>query len=168
MDYKHRHFSSKKERVTKLCENPGDIFYNCTLCGKTHLTRDGERIPLIITSILLFEWFRYKPDRNEEVHIDYIQIADLFLALRTEYSEANRPLDVLVIAGQEDILTTGTDEVMSALMDLKRWVIQHNVENTCEFVTLPVSPNPTNNDMLVTMYRQVIWDLNSRLMYTYK
>ena len=85
--YKHLHYSSIKERLDKLRENPDYIFYQCKPCGRTHLISDGERISLIIMSTLLFEWFKYKENCREEVHIDYIQmagarIANLFLALR--------------------------------------------------------------------------------------
>ena len=55
-----------------------------------HLVRDGERVPLILTSNAIYKWWESEK-RQDDMHVDYIQIPGatvkkLFLALKTKYT----------------------------------------------------------------------------------
>ena len=98
--YHHDHYSSLHERV-KNYPPERDHKYKCIPCKKVHMVNEGERVPLILSSTSIFKWFEKAPSTEfEMMHVDYIQIygakiRDLFMALRTEYSEENRPLDII-------------------------------------------------------------------------
>ena len=60
--------------------------------------------------------------------MDYIQIPgakirDLLIALRTEYGKEDRPIDVLVAAGEIDVFTMTVPEIENDVKSLKSWVM---------------------------------------------
>ena len=60
-------------------------------------------------------------DRERDIHVDYIQIKgaemeELYLATRKEYTNTERPLDVLIIAGLGDIQNKKSAETFLNVM----------------------------------------------------
>ena len=69
--YSHKHYSS---RVQRLKHDPVDgPIYNCEPCKRRHHVREGERIPLIASSGMMYKWFANN-DSSVIFHIDYEQI----------------------------------------------------------------------------------------------
>ena len=92
------------------------------------------------------------------LHIDYLQIGgakvlNLLRALRTEYSKVTRLLDLLVIAGEVDLYKAPATTVIGHLEKLKAWIVKQNLDSTCAFVTLPITPFDSEDVPMVVNIR---------------
>ena len=168
MNYNHCHYSTLQEHVGTLKNMPERCWYRCVPCKKTHMIRDGERIVLILSSSQLYKWFTNMDGCVKVLHVDNLQIAgtripELLMALKTEYSEACRPNDILVIAGEIDVYDEMVPEIKANMKELKRWANRQNKDNTCAFVTIPMIPFDTKGIPIITKMRQAITDLNERI-----
>ena len=107
----HTHVSSKMFRLESRLDQYGQ--YACHSCATTpHTCKQGIRYPVILTASALNNWQKYREENlylGDEIHIDIIAIPgatlDVLLhALTVEYGGLNRPIDVLIVAGLNDVL----------------------------------------------------------------
>ena len=111
----HSHFSSLRLRELLGVEKSGTD-YLCPSCKCSHGSSPEERIKVVLSDFSLHRFFappNYTCSQyvGDMIHVDYITIPegcieDLVHAFRLDYemSEQNRPLDVLVVAGYNNIL----------------------------------------------------------------
>ena len=110
----HSHFSSLRLRE-RLGVEKSRADYSCPSCKCTHGSSPEERIKVVLSDFSLHRFFD-PPNHTcsqyvgDLLHVDYITIPegcieDLVHAFRLDYemSEQHRPLDVLVVAGYNDI-----------------------------------------------------------------
>ena len=107
----HIHNSSKELRLDSRPDAAGN--YLCTSCRHTpHSFRVGDRYPVIVTSSTLNNWQGNRSGnhyRGDEFHVEVISIPggkidELRVALLAEYTGSTRALDVLLVAGLNDVL----------------------------------------------------------------
>ena len=162
----HRHFSSLRHRIFAGYET-AQTRYQCPTCKSNHLPYRDSRLKVIVSDSTLHNYFApYAADISlassnttfnnyggDMQHCDYITIAgacieDLVLAFRLEYGKTNlsRPLDVVLVAGYEDIIRghsrefieQGMKEFASAVKDQGS---QHKESpNTIAIANLMYSP----------------------------
>ena len=112
----HRHESSKMHRLSATADPYGR--YECHQCEiRDHYFIPGGRTSLIITSSTLNDFWGTKsgvPYVGDSLHLDQISVPggrllDLRRAFLAEYSGHPLPIDVLVVAGYNDVLNSGLD-----------------------------------------------------------
>ena len=86
------------------------------------------------------------------------------IALMTEYSKEDRPMDVVVAAGEIDIGTMSVEEVIKDVKALKSWVMNQNTDNTCAFMGINMPPHDKNGLPQTAVMRQRCYSLNHRYM----
>ena len=149
----HKHVSSKEFRLRAKLDHYGQ--YPCFTCAVSpHLCKSGVRYPIILTASALNEWHRFQETNlyaGDEIHVDSIAIPGakldtLLHALTIEYGGLNRPIDVLVVAGVNDILqNTPLPDIARKFLNISSWVRDQkkyhpDQENTCVFATIPYIP----------------------------
>jgi len=108
----HTHKSSKNTRITSLLDSDGN--YDCTSCASSpHSSLCGIRYPVLATTSTLNNWQENRVDPSKSYlgnpfHVDSISIPEGILrdvrhAVYSEFGEVNRPVDLLVVAGLNDI-----------------------------------------------------------------
>ena len=109
---RHQHFSSKYMKSMSM-DSAGNSF--CSSCKKVHGKTPTDRIKLCLSGSTLHMFFA-PPDKpgqqqyeGDKQHVDYVTIPggtieDLRHAFRVEYEEEPRAIDVLVVAGLNNIL----------------------------------------------------------------
>jgi hypothetical protein len=125
----HKHFSTKFLRnMTR--NNVGEYF--CSSCKRAHGSQPTPRVKLCLSGSTLHMFFA--PPANAQlrvqyevdaVHIDYItipgaKIETLQQAFRIEYGKETRGIDVLVVAGLNNILRGDSVEALMRKIDLLR------------------------------------------------
>ena len=107
----HFHHSSLQYRIKASSDRWGHYF--CPTCiDGFHSLKVGVRYPLLVTSSTLSNW-RGRPDVNgylgDVLHMDEIcisgaRVRDLRHAFEAEYGALHRPVDVVLVAGLNNIL----------------------------------------------------------------
>ena len=161
-EIRHEHFSSKyfMECEMSKSEKSGSIF--CPTCKKPHSDFDQQRVKICISSSSLHEfWAQGESGESYEgdcVHIEYItipnaRINELTVAFEIQYLEDPRPMDVILVAGIENLVKGyQKDSLMKAykhLVDLVKWQEEKfhpDVENSCGIATLYYPPQVCNFD----------------------
>ena len=135
--------------------------------GLCRQRQNGRRDPVHLSSIhklsssQLYKWFTNLDECLKGLHVDYLQIAsakipELLMALKTEYSEALRPIDLLVSACEIDVYDTMVPEIEANMKELNTWVIRQNIDSTCAFVTIPMVPVVTKGVPIILRMRQAV------------
>ena len=173
----HRHFSTNlMMSLTK--DKAGN--YNCSSCKSVHGTHTTERIKLCVSSSTL-HMFWAPPDRSEVKydgdiqHTNYItipggKVETLQQAFRIEYGSEVRGIDVLVVAGLNNIIKRDTrEEVMRKLDLFKNTVMKQSqnlhptTPNTFAVATLLYAPQlawfPDDGDQPSPYYRNRLEDI---------
>ena len=99
-------------RITSLLDSDGN--YDCTSCASSpHSSLCGIRYPVLANTSTLHNWQENRVDPSKSYlgntfHVDSISIPggilrDVRHAVYSEYGEVNRPVDLLVVAGLNDI-----------------------------------------------------------------
>ena len=127
----HKHFSSMSYRLWTRSDQWGQFL--CHSCEKTpHYYKSGIRYPILITSSTLANWQRTKSEMGypgDKIHMDYIAIPgatikDLELAFRAEYELQFRPVDVLLVAGLNDVIRGHPiEEIINDIIKFKKLVL---------------------------------------------
>ena len=121
---KHIHNSSKKYRMS----TPEDIWgnYPCTTCSKTHHSfKIGIGYPIILSSSILNLWQGRRSlnlYHGDDLHVTIPGATSKTLhhALLAKYSNTYWPLDVLLVAGLNDVLSNrSVDEIMTDICNMK-------------------------------------------------
>ena len=163
----HRHVSSISHRAASPLDHFGQ--YVCTTCEVVvHPVKMGHRIPVVISASLLNNWqgWRGTPGAYEgdPVHLDYVTIPgatieQLHHAFEAQYNGCKQPLDVLIVAGYNNILQDQSlDEILQHLQDFKKAVINMSCEgerfNSFAVSSLPFPPRLTrlSNDPVFPEY----------------
>ena len=153
----HSHFSSIAQRTS----SPLDHFaqHLCTTCSTVmHPVKMGHRIPVVITSSVLANWQgrnRGSPGAYEgdPVHLDYITIPGATIeqlqhSFEVQYRGINQPLDVILIAGYNNILRyESLETILNRYSVFKKHVINMSCAggrmNSFAIATLPYPPRLT-------------------------
>jgi len=151
--FHHNHLSSKAYRMDAVLDQYGQ--YLCYSCATTpHLCKSGTRYPVVITASALYAWHKQREKngyKGDEIHVDVISIPGANLkvlqhALSAEFGGLNRPIDVLIVAGINDVLENiPLEEIVMRYMKIRAWVRGQNkyhpsTENTVAIATLPLIP----------------------------
>ena len=143
----HSHHSSLSYRIHARFDRWGHYF--CPTCeGGFHSIKSGNRYPLLLTSSTMSCW-RGRPDVNgyqgDPLHMDEIcipgaTIRELKHAFQAEYSGIRRPVDVVLIAGINNVLE-GQDpgRIMYEITELHAEV-RRNQGSSFAVCTLPFPP----------------------------
>ena len=112
----HTHNSSKAYRISSPADRWGN--YPCITCKSTpHSHKIGVRYPVLVSSSILINWQGIRSMsgyEGDEIHIDYqtipgATVRELEHAFMAEYGNVHRAVDVLLVAGLNDILRGATD-----------------------------------------------------------
>ena len=104
---KHKHFSSKSVR-----EFSGAASYFCPTCKAMHTSEMPSRLKICVSSSTLHEFWAPRDEKvvyeGDKVHVEYItipgaQILDLLEAWKIDYWKEQRSMDVLIVAGLNNI-----------------------------------------------------------------
>ena len=110
--YHNRHYSSKYTRECSGVENvPGDYF--CPPCKAVHSSTKQNRIKICVACSLLHEFWAPRESNviyeGDKSHIDYItipgaKVINLIDAWKIDYFQESRPMDVLLVAGLNNLV----------------------------------------------------------------
>ena len=128
----HRHFSAKELRRLAGVKNREEE-YLCPTCGqdgvpgKMHFPYPTDRLKVCVSSSTLHEYWRHGNYAGDTVHIDYCtipgaKIQDLALAWRADYRHEKRPMDVVCVAGLNNIKLESEDRIMERIDSFARTV----------------------------------------------
>ena len=177
--YTHLHNSSKNYRI----QAPSDVWgnYTCFTCSHTpHSCKIGVRYPVIVSSSILNGWQgmrSFNSYQGDPIHIDYITIPgatvkDLHHAFLAEYGNVHRPIDVLLVAGLNDVLKGATvQQIMQDIEEFKESVrslcVLDETWSSFAVATLPFPPKLVKFDAetrnLQSNYIQVLIDLTTNI-----
>ena len=143
----HSHHSTMLYRIGATLDQWGHYF--CPTCeGGFHAVKEGVRYPLLITSSTLSCW-RGRLDLNnypgDPIHLDEIciggaRIRDLRHAYQAEYDGLHRPVDVILVAGINNILEgQSPDRIMLEISEFHSEV-RRNAGSSFAVCTLPFPP----------------------------
>ena len=174
----HRHVSSISQRAASPLDHFGQ--YVCTTCKTVvHPAKMGHRIPVVISASIMNNWqgWRGTPGAYEgdPLHLDYITIPGATIeqlqhAFEAQYNGCKQPLDVIIVAGYNNILQDQClEEILSHLSDFKKAVINMSCPgerfNSCAISSLPFPPRLTRlvNDPVFPEYSEYYDDKTSIL-----
>ena len=175
----HRHFSTN---LMMDLSKDQDGNFNCSSCKCVHGSFPTERIKLCVSSSTLHMFWAPPGSANTRVqhrgdimHINYItipggKIDTLQQAFRIEYGKEVRGIDVLVVAGLNDIAKGDYKEVVMRKLDLfKNTVMKQSqnrhptTPNTFAVATLLYAPQlawfPDDGDLPTPFYRNRLEDM---------
>ena len=155
---RHIHLSSRQRAITATDNNI--VKMSCPTCKKEHSSStnysDSERLKICVTSSTLAEYWQPRDPsvefNGDELHIDWLCIPGasvnaLSTAWEIEYLKEKKPMDVMLIAGLNDVLKGKSGPAIVAsfkhFADLVIWQgEQHHPEqpNTCAIGTLIYPP----------------------------
>ena len=75
-----------------------------------------------------------------------------------------RPMDVLVIAGEIDTEWSMGEMIFTSLLKIRDWVMKKNIHNTCVFSTIPTIPHDVKGATPIQLLRARTHDLNDRII----
>lgn len=155
-DMFHKHFSSKYAReCTGLDQAPGDYF--CLTCKAIHSSIQNTRLKICLSTSMLHEFWAPRGSKaivyeGDKSHIDYItipggKIADLINAWKIEYFQETRPMDVMLIAGLNNLVKGWKPDEMLREYDYLVQSVMYQahkyhpeLHNTCAIGTLYYPP----------------------------
>ena len=172
----HTHFSSVRLRELTGVEGT-ESTYLCPSCKSSHVAYPEERIKLVISDFTLHRFFTLSSHTSAQypgdmVHVDYITIpegclADLVHAFRLDYElpKQQKPLDVVVVAGYNDLLKNNSREfIMEGYGQLSELVKGLGKDNTLAVATLVYPPSLCwfpDNGVLPRNYRNRLEKINT-------
>ena len=135
----HHHYSSKEDRLYADYDQLGQ--YNCDTCRiSPHVYKTGERVALIVTGSQMANWqnpvemagtkVRYGGYPGDDIHVDSLavpgaKVSDLKNAFLAEYEDYDLPLDILIIAGTNNLIKGQTKEqVLHEMETFKNMVVR--------------------------------------------
>ena len=118
----HRHWSSKEIRRVCGSEKSGQS-YLCPTCGesgalgKMHKPNETERLKILVSSSTMHEYFYGGKYTGDKIHIDYVTIPGATIqilekAWRRDYEAEKRPMDVIVVAGLNNVKNETVARIM--------------------------------------------------------
>ena len=154
----HRHFSSLRLRELLGIETSNKE-YLCPSCKCQHLPYPDSRVKIVLSDSTLHQFFA-PPDSpgsqyvGDMLHVDYITIKEGFIqdlvhAFRLDYEllEHPKPLDVVVVAGYQDLMNKHSrDFIMEGFEHITNLVhdigAKHHpaTPNTCAIASLMYPP----------------------------
>ena len=155
-DVFHKHFSSKYAWECIADETKEEYF--CPTCKSVHSSKETTRRKVCLSSSILHEFWAPRDHRSSSVyegdrsHVDYItipggKISDLTNAWKVEYFQDSRPMDVILIAGLNNLIKGYSPEEMLREYDhLVQFVhyqahkFHPELHNTCTIGTLYYPP----------------------------
>ena len=146
---KHCHYSTLFLNRMKEMDDEGQIY--CSFCKiSRHYPFPKRRLPLLITASALHGWRSNYVLRGEyegdEMHVDSIAIpgAELTSLMRAFIAELNPwegPVDVLVVAGLNDVMKGANSYAMrDSILTFKRTVLNRDDTSTFAMSTLYLAP----------------------------
>jgi len=146
---KHTHYSTLILNRMKEPDNSGKIY--CSFCKiSRHYPFPMRRLPLLITSSALHGWRSNYVMRGQyegdEMHVDSIAIpgatlTSLMRAFIAELSPWDGPVDVLVVAGLNDIMRGANAFMMKDyILTFKRTVLNRDDTSTFAMSTMYLAP----------------------------
>ena len=156
----HKHFSTKYMQSMSM-DSAGDSF--CSSCKIVHHKNPTERIKLCLSDSTLHMFFtlttphpdkpgQQLPYKGDIVHVNYVtipgsKVEDLQQAFRLEYEKETRGIDVLVVAGLNNLVKGDkVDELVTKFgqfRDIVEWqATKHHpdIKNTFAVATLLYAP----------------------------
>ena len=143
----HAHHSTLSYRIHARLDRWGQFF--CPTCtGGFHAVKSGVRYPLLITSSTLSSWrgrldlnnYQGDPFHLDEICIPGSRIRNLMHAFQAEYSGIGRPVDIILVAGINNILEgQEPEDVMNEIKTFRREVMRLS-GSSFAVATLPFPP----------------------------
>ena len=144
----HDHFSSKHLRELLDVEFSLSGSYYCPSCKCNHAPYPSERTKIVLSDSTMHNFFAPPSATNTNYegdvqHTDYLTISGatletLFHAFKIEYSYHTKPMDVVIIAGYNNLLRNQDREV---IIDI--------IEKFSEFVRLMTNEDGSSNTVTV-------------------
>ena len=147
----HKHFSSIEEREGEGCFDDMTEF-DCSTCKVRHKLDTEKRLKICVSSSALHKFWSLRKYEGDKNHIDYLtikgaRINDLTAAWEVQYGNVAQPMDVLLVAGLENVAKGAeVSSIMRAyehFVKLVKWQGEKyhpEVENTCAIATLMYPP----------------------------
>ena len=155
---RHTHISSRNRAITAAKNDLENVY--CPTCKKEHSSSsdysDSDRLKICVTSSTLAEYWQPRDTSVEfagdEIHIDWLCIPGatinvLSTAWEIEYLEEKKPMDVMLIAGLNDVIKGKTGPAIASafkhFVDLVIWQgnqYHPDQPNTCAVGTLIYPP----------------------------
>ena len=143
----HSHVSSLKRRIDANTDRWGQ--YECDSCStRYHTALCGTRYPILATSSTMNQWqgnLDEDRSRGNKFHIENIgipggKVEDIHHAFMAEYNNSEIPVDILLIAGFNNLLDGQTPAiVMDEIEHFREDVIRIH-DSTFAVSTLPLAP----------------------------
>ena len=187
----HTHFSTKflRQLVGPNWQDP--VQYSCPTCKVSHASQGPtERIKILVSNSIMHQYWLPKTDgvqyEGDSLHIDQITIPgglveELRLAFMVDFDDDIRGLDVILVAGTDDVLSgqytdrgfsgfTGT-HIVADFKRFKETVLDQarrchpEISNTFAIATIPSPPSlchlpdegPLPNPDFVDHYEMMKW-----------
>ena len=155
-EVRHHHFSSRQVRILAGVEKnevnveKNGTAYLCPTCGENgalgrlHSMEERKRLPVLVSSSVLHEHF-LSDYEGDKVHMDYVtapgaKIEELEQMWEREYREVKKEIDVLLVAGGNNIRSDSLSQFMHRVHNFLNTVMAHNKNNTFRVATLLMSP----------------------------
>ena len=149
----HYHFSAKQVRVLAGVEETDGV-YLCPICGekglpgKTHTANNSGRIKICLSSSTLHEFWIEGWYGGDKTHIDWLTspgatIQSLEYMFRLDYHHEKKGMDVLLVAGLNNVKNESVDTIMERIRAFGDTVITQAEEyhpeqpSTFHVATLP-------------------------------
>ena len=156
----HKHFSTKFSQSVSI-DSAGNSF--CSTCKAIHNKYPTDRVKLCLSDSTLHMFFTFTPpparpgqqqlqNKGDAVHVDYVtipgsKVEDLQQAFRIEYEKETRGIDVLLVAGLNNLVKgDGVEELFTKFgyfRDLVEWQANKYhpaIKNTFAVATLLYAP----------------------------
>ena len=159
----HTHYSSPYLRsLVTPTMSTAQVNYACPTCMKTHVSAaEDERLKILMTDSYLHEFWIQRSGgplyEGDAIHVDHVSIpgarvSDLLHAWKCEFRDETRAMDVVLLAGFNNLLRPKQGEgfagtqLFSEMVDFKSTVLaqgiiqDYEVDNTFVVGTLPYPP----------------------------
>ena len=143
----HNHYSSLKSRLNRTTDRWGQV--SCNSCKEEkHSVYTGIRYPVLMTSSILNGWqgdMMAGRDRGNRFHIENVgipgaKVQDLHHAFIAEYSNSEIPVDLLLVAGFNNLLEGQTPEMIIDEMQHFKTDVLNIPMSSFAVSTLPLAP----------------------------
>ena len=136
----HRHFSTKYFYATQLNQNVENV--ECRTCKHIHqIEREEEKRVIVILSTSTLHNTFLNDAVKSPVHVNLETICGGTIDMLREnwiyqYSQETKPMDIIVVAGLNDLTTLSEEEFVEKIATFKRIVIQQNGTNSFTFAEM--------------------------------
>ena len=142
----HTHVSSMRNRINAKTDIWGQ--YRCDSCSEEHHSAfSGVRYPILATSSTMNEWQGKLHDRSKgnKFHIETIgipgaKVQDIHHAFMAEYGNSEIPVDLILIAGFNNLLDGQTAELVLDEMEHFKEDVLNIPDSTFAACSLPLPP----------------------------